>query len=475
MRHFKKKSYPLLEKIEIIDAASEGHAVAKVDELVIFVSNAVPGDVADLQILHKKKNFAEAKAVHFHKYSEKRVEPFCIHFGTCGGCKWQNMNYEWQLYYKQKQVEDNLKRLGKFELPSLLPILASEETRYYRNKLEYTFSNKKWLTNKDMVNGENPTAQSEMNALGFHIPKRFDKILDVVHCYLQEEPTNSIRLSLKEFAQQNNISFYDLKEHTGLLRNLIIRTSASTGEVMVIVCFSGQESEWKEKILDHIAINFPEISSLMYVNNHKKNDTISDLEVHSYKGKDHIMEVMKDLQFKIGPKSFFQTNSKQALNLYNITLDYAQLTGNELVYDLYTGTGTIANFVAKQARHVVGVEYIESAIEDAKINSALNNITNTSFFAGDMKDVLSTEFINENGKPDVIITDPPRAGMHTDVVNKILEINPNRIVYVSCNAATQARDITLLAEQYQVIKTQPVDMFPQTHHVENVILLEKIN
>lgn len=459
-----------------MDASSDGQSVAKTDEYVIFIKGAVPGDVVDVQVTRKKSNYREANTIAVKKASEKRTEPVCVHFGTCGGCKWQNMSYEWQLYYKQKQVADALTRLAKIELPEIGQILPSQKVYRYRNKLEFTFSNKKWLTqeqinDKSISFGEGDGAETR-NALGFHIPGMFDKILDIGTCFLQEEPSNAIRNEVKRYALENNLSFFDLREQTGLLRNIIIR-STSTGEWMVILSFFYNDSDAIGQLMEHLAVQFPQITSLQYVINPKKNDTISDLDITVYKGNDSIYENMEGLKFKIGPKSFYQTNSEQAYELYKVTRDFAAIRSHEVVYDLYTGTGTIANFVAHQAKKVVGVEYIPAAIDDAKINAALNNIGNTVFYAGDMKDVLNDAFIAANGRPDVIITDPPRAGMHEDVTNKILEIAPARIVYVSCNPATQARDLQLLDAKYKVTKAQPVDMFPQTHHVENVVLLEK--
>ncbi len=469
MRNANKKPLPILENITVIDASSDGQSVAKTDEYVIFIKGAIPGDVVDVQITRKKSKYREAKTIAIKHASEKRTESVCSHFGTCGGCKWQNMAYEWQLFYKQKHVTDALTRLAKIELPEIQKIVPSQKTYNYRNKLEYTFSNKKWLTVEEI---ESNAAFENRNALGFHIPGLFDKILDIDTCHLQEEPSNSIRLAVKDFALKNNLPFFDIREQIGLLRNIIIRNT-STGEWMVIVSFFYDDKENIAKLLQHLADTFPQITSLQYVINSKKNDTISDLDIVLFKGNDSIYEQMEGLKFKIGPKSFYQTNSDQAYELYKITRDFAGITSNQIVYDLYTGTGTIANFVAHQAKKVVGVEYIAAAIEDAKINSDINNINNTSFFAGDMKDVLNDEFIKQNGKPDVIITDPPRAGMHEDVVKKLLEIEAEKIVYVSCNPATQARDLQLLDTKYKVTKVQPVDMFPQTHHVENVVLLEK--
>ncbi len=458
-----------------MDASSDGQSVAKTDEYVIFIKGAVPGDLVDLQITRKKSKYREANVIEVKERSDKRTEPVCTHFGVCGGCKWQNMHYDWQLFYKQKQVSDALTRLAKIELPEIQKILPSKKVYQYRNKLEFTFSNKKWLTkeqieDKTLSFGEGLTEVSR-NALGFHIPGMFDKILDIDTCHLQEEPSNAIRNEIRAYALKNSLPFFDLREQIGLLRNIIIR-STSTGEWMLIVAFHYDDKPVIEKLLNHIADKFPQITSLQYVINAKRNDTIGDLDIILFKGNDSIYENMEGLKFKIGPKSFYQTNSDQAYELYKITREFAAIKNTDVVYDLYTGTGTIANFVAHQAKKVVGVEYVPAAIEDAKINSELNKITNTVFYAGDMKDVLNDAFINENGKPDVIITDPPRAGMHDDVTKKILEIEPNRIVYVSCNPATQARDLQMLDTKYKVTKVQPVDMFPQTHHVENVVLLE---
>lgn len=465
-----KKQLPLLEKVTITDVAAEGKAIAKVDEMVVFVPFVAPGDVVDIQLTRKKQNYAEGKAVYFHSYSEKRAVPFCEHFGICGGCKWQHLPYEEQLKFKQQQVIDNLVRIGKIDAEETLPILGSEKTTFYRNKLEFTFSNKKWLTNEQMNSGD---SFPSMDALGFHIPGMFDKVLDINKCWLQNDISNKIRLYIKKYCFENEgYEFFDLRNQTGLMRNIIIRT-ASTGEIMLIVVFYKDDTLRREALMAHIASNFPEITSLLYIINGKCNDTITDQEVIVYRGKDHIIEEMERLQFKVGPKSFYQTNSEQAYNLYKITRNFAGLTGNELVYDLYTGTGTIANFVSRVAKKVIGIEYVPEAIEDAKINAGLNKIENTLFFAGDMKDILTQEFINQHGRPDVIITDPPRAGMHEDVINTILFAEPERIVYVSCNPATQARDLSLLSVKYDVKKVQPVDMFPHTHHVENVVLLEK--
>ena len=458
-----------MEGITIMDTASTGQSIAKVNDLVIFIEGGVPGDVVDLQVTRKKARYREAKVIRILKPSEKRVTPECQHFGVCGGCKWQDLDYSAQLFYKQKQVYDNLSRIGKIELPEITPILPSQRIYYYRNKLEYSFSNKKWLTTEEIGSGQEI---EERNALGFHIPKMFSKILDIRHCHLQPEPSNMIRLAVKQYALDNGYTFFDTMEQHGDLRSLIIRTS-STGEVMVIIVFHADDKEKREGLMNFLLKKFPEITSMMYVINPKKNDTIGDLEAHGFNGRDFIYEQMEGLKFKVGPKSFYQTNSDQAYALYKITREFAGLTGNEVVYDLYTGTGTIALFVSHQAKKVVGVEYVEAAIHDARNNAELNEINNTVFYAGDMKDVLNDAFVNENGKPDVIITDPPRAGMHEDVVKKIAEIEPKRIVYVSCNPATQARDLAMLDEKYKVTRVQPVDMFPHTHHVENVTLLEK--
>jgi 23S rRNA (uracil1939-C5)-methyltransferase len=467
----KKKELPLLEKVTITDVAAEGKAIAKVNDLVIFVPYVVPGDVVDLQIKRKKNKYAEAEAVNFHEYSSTRAVPFCQHYGICGGCKWQVLPYAEQIKYKQKQVEDNLRRIGKIELPEISPILGSAKTEFYRNKLEFTFSDKRWLTYEEV---KQEVKYDQMNAVGFHIPGAFDKVLAIEKCWLQNDISNRIRNAVRDYAYEHNYSFINLRSQEGMLRNMIIRTS-STGELMVIIiCKIVEDSEMTlfKQLLQYVADTFPEITSLLYIINNKCNDTINDLDVYVFKGNDHIFEEMEGLRFKVGPKSFYQTNSEQAYNLYKIARDFAGLTGNELVYDLYTGTGTIANFVSRQARQVIGIEYVPEAIEDAKVNAEINGIDNTLFFAGDMKDMLTQEFINEYGRPDVIITDPPRAGMHQDVVDVILFAEPKRIVYVSCNPATQARDLQLLDVKYKVKAVQPVDMFPHTHHVENVVLLE---
>ncbi|MBE6312883.1 MAG: 23S rRNA (uracil(1939)-C(5))-methyltransferase RlmD [Bacteroidales bacterium] len=465
----KKKPLPLLENILITDFAAEGKSIAKADDMVIFTTLAVPGDIVDLQITKKKKNFMEGRVVNIRKKSEIRATPFCAHFGVCGGCKWQNLPYEKQIAYKQQQVADNLTRIGHLDLPEISPIIGSEKTQFYRNKLEFTFSNKRWLTTEDMQSGKTyPT----MNALGFHIPGMFDKVLDIEKCWLQDDISNQIRNFIKHYALEHELPFFDLRSQEGFLRNIIIRNS-TTGELMLIVVFYHEDKTEREALLNAIAEKFPQITSLIYIINGKANDSITDQETIVFKGNDHIYEQMEDLRFKIGPKSFYQTNSEQAYKLYSVVRDFAELHGEELVYDLYTGTGTIANFVAKKAKKVIGIEYVPEAIEDAKINSAVNHIDNTLFFAGDMKDILNRDFITQHGRPDTIITDPPRAGMHQDVIDTILFAAPQRIVYVSCNPATQARDLSLLCEQYKITKVQPVDMFPHTHHVENVVLLIK--
>lgn len=466
MSRNKNTPNPVFENISIIDIAEEGKGVGKADDFVLFVEKAVPGDVADIEVYRKKKNFGEGKIVALKQASAYRTTPFCEHFGTCGGCKWQHMTYAAQLQFKQKSVTDALTRLAKIEVDNMLPIVASPADRYYRNKLEFTFSDKRWLHE-----GENRDDERlDMNALGFHIPGRFDKILNINHCYLQADPSNDIRNRLGEFARQQGISFYGLKAHTGALRNLIIRTS-TTGELMVIVVFAYATENEVKAVMSFVDQEFPQITSLLYVINEKKNDTIFDQDVMVWRGPEYIHEEMNGIRFRIGPKSFYQTNSLQALRLYEIARDFAGFKGDELVYDLYTGAGTIANFIAGSVREVVGVEYVPSAIEDAKINSLINNIGNTKFYAGDMKDVLSTDFVLQHGKPDAIITDPPRAGMHADVVDRLMEIEAPKIVYVSCNAATQARDLLVLKEKYDIVQIQPVDMFPHTQHVENVVLL----
>ena len=464
----KQKQLPIFYEVTITDVAAEGKAIAKVDDMVIFTQYAVPGDVVDLQIFKKKKNYMEGRVIKFHSYSEKRCDAVCEHYGTCGGCKWQILPYDEQIRYKQKQVVDNLTRLGHIELPEVTPILGSEKTYFYRNKLEYTFSNRKWLTMEDMQKEHRP---EELNGVGFHIPGMFDKVLDINKCWLQDDISNQIRNEIRAYAQANRLTFFDLRNQEGFLRTLMIRTT-STGELMVVVVFFYEDEPARVALLQHLADRFPQITSLLYVINSKCNDTITDQEIHCFKGAEAIYEEMEGLRFKIGPKSFYQTNSEQAYELYKVARNFAELTGDELVYDLYTGTGTIANFVSRKARQVIGIEYVPEAIEDAKVNSAINGIDNTLFFAGDMKDILTDKFIEEYGRPDVIITDPPRAGMHEDVINVILNAAPRRIVYVSCNPATQARDLQLLDVKYKVTAVQPVDMFPHTHHVENVVRLE---
>lgn len=468
----KKKPLPILEGVTITDVAAEGKSLARVNDMVVFVPFAVPGDVVDLQVRKKKHHYCEAEVVRFIKYSERRAEPVCQHFGICGGCKWQNLPYEDQLKAKQKQVHDQLTRIGKVELPDFRPILGSEKIYEYRNKLEFSCSNKRWLTKEEVNSG---VQLDHKNAIGFHITGAFDKIYPIEKCWLMDDLCNQIRNEIRDYALNNGISFFDVREQTGLLRDIMIRNS-STEEWMVLVQFKFQEQGDEQRahdLLQHIGDRFPQITSLLYVNNQKCNDTFSDQTVEVFKGKDHITEMMDKLQFKVAAKSFYQTNTQQAFHLYEVARQLAQLTGKELVYDLYTGTGTIANFVARHAQQVIGIEYVEDAIADAKANSKCNGIENTLFYAGDMKDILTDEFVEQHGKPDVIITDPPRAGMHPDVIQTILRAAPKRIVYVSCNPATQARDLEVLNEQYRVEAVQPVDMFPHTPHVENVVLLEQ--
>ena len=467
----KKKPLPLLENIEITGIAAEGKAIARVDGIVVFVPYAVPGDIVDLQVRRKKHSYAEAEIVRFHRQSPDRVAPFCPHFGICGGCKWQCLPYAKQLEAKQQQVTDALERIAKVALPPISPILGSRKDRAYRNKLEFGFSNKKWLTLEQIKSSE---VFDQKDALGFHIPGAFDKILDINECHLMAPLNDDIRNALRDYAISEGLTFYDLRQNTGLMRGIMLRTSA-TGEVMLLVQFSWHTAEDEQKamkVMGFLHEKFPQISSLFYVNNTKCNDTFGDLDVHVFAGRDFIYETMEDLRFKVGPKSFYQTNTEQAYELYKVARNFAGLTGDELVYDLYTGTGTIANFVAAGARQVIGIEYVPEAIEDAKVNAELNHLGDkTLFFAGDMKDILTPDFIQTHGRPDVIITDPPRAGMHGDVIDVILQAAPRRIVYVSCNPATQARDLALLDCKYAVERVQPVDMFPQTHHVENVVLL----
>ena len=466
----RKKQLPLLENVEIIDAGAEGKAIAKIDGFVVFTTHVIPGDIVDIQVTKKKEKYMEGRVVGIKQLSPDRIAAFCEHFEVCGGCKWQYLPYDKQLFYKQKQVTDQLFRIGRVKVTDVTPIKGSEKTTFYRNKLEFTFSNKRWLTDEEIKSKQ---TFNDLNVLGFHIPGMFDKVLDINKCWLQPEPSNAIRNAIRNYALVNQLSFFDLRNKEGFLRNIIIRTT-TIGEVMLIVIFHEEKTEEREALLNFVAGQFPEITSLLYIINEKANDTITDQEVICYKGRGYINEEMEGLQFRIGPKSFYQTNSEQAFELYKIARNFAGLTGKELVYDLYTGTGTIANFVARQARQVIGIEYVPEAIEDARINAEVNRIANTLFFAGDMKDILNDNFIIQYGRPDVIITDPPRAGMHDDVIKAILFASPERIVYVSCNPATQARDINLLSEKYSVVKVQPVDMFPHPHHVENVVLLEKI-
>jgi len=453
----------------VTDAGAKGKSIAKApDGRVIFISNAVPGDVVDIQTMKQRKAYYEGKAIKIHEYSPKRTEPVCKHFGTCGGCKWQNMHYDYQLEYKQREVVNNLQRLGKIELPEITPISGSKDIYFYRNKMEFSFSDSKWLTLKQIQSDE---IIEDRNALGFHIPGMWDKILDIDKCHLQRDPSNAIRNGVKEFATQNNIPFFNTRNQEGLLRTLMIRTS-SIGELMVLVQFFKDDQEPRELVMNYLKETFPEITSLLYVINEKGNDTIYDQEVLCYAGRDHIFEEMEGLKFKINAKSFYQTNSEQAYELYKITRDFAGLNGDETVFDLYTGTGTIAQFVAKKAKKVIGVEAVPDAITAAKENAQLNGIENVEFYVGDMKNVFNDAFIAQHGQPDVVITDPPRDGMHKDVVAQLIKIKADRIVYVSCNSATQARDLALLDEYYKVERVQPVDMFPQTHHVENVVLLK---
>ncbi|SEM17878.1 23S rRNA m(5)U-1939 methyltransferase [Maribacter orientalis] len=466
----KKTNREIFENVTVVDAAAKGKTIGKApDGRVIFLTNTVPGDVVDVQTTKKRKAYFEGKAIKFHSFSDKRVDPVCQHFGVCGGCKWQDMGYEHQLFYKQKEVENNLIRIGHLDLPELTPILGSKEQYFYRNKMEFSFSDSRWLTLNEIQSDDQI---EDKNALGFHIPGMWDKILDIKKCHLQKDPSNAIRLETKKFAIDNGLTFFNPRNQYGMLRTLMIRTS-SNGEIMVLIQFFENDENKRELLLNHLSITFPEITSLLYVINPKQNDTIYDQEIICFAGRDHIFEEMEGLKFKINAKSFYQTNSEQAYELYKITRNFADLKGDELVYDLYTGTGTIAQFVSKKAKKVVGIESVPEAILDAKANAVRNNINNVDFFVGDMKNVFNEQFIAQNGVPDVIITDPPRDGMHKDVVQQILKIAPNKVVYVSCNSATQARDLEMMKEKYVITKVQPVDMFPQTHHVENVVLLEK--
>jgi 23S rRNA (uracil1939-C5)-methyltransferase len=476
----KKKQLPLLERVEIVDVAAEGKALARVGEMVVFVPFAAPGDIVDVQLNKKRKNYAEGWIVRFHRLSPLRADPFCEHFTDCGGCKWQHLPYELQLQYKRKEVCDQLRRIGKIELPDVCAVIGSELTVGYRNKLEFTFSDHKWtpftspFPRPDSGEADDETATMPTNdmALGFHISGRFDKVLDIRRCHLQEDVSNRIRLFIKKYCIENGYSFFNLRELHGLMRTVIVRTSTS-GETMVIVVFYEEDVIRRESLLEALKERFPEITSLMYVINGKQNDSISDLTVQLYSGSEHLTERMEDLKFLVGPKSFYQTNSRQACRLYKVVREYASLLGDETVYDLYTGAGTIACFLASVCRKVIGIEYVKEAVEDAVRNAQLNNIDNAAFFSGDMKELLTAEFIAANGKPDVIVTDPPRSGMHSDVIATLLQTSPRRIVYVSCNPATQARDLNMLADSYEVIRVQPVDMFPHTQHIENVALLEK--
>ena len=465
----RRKELPLLEKVKITDIGAEGNAVARVDNLVVFVPMLIPGDVVDIKVIKKRKKYLEGRVLKFHEYSPDRIEPRCIHFGVCGGCKWQHLPYSLQLKYKEKQVRDNLTRIGKIDLPDIKPIIGSSDIFLYRNKLEYTFSDKRWLTREEVVSEKKFEKE---DALGFHIPGLFDKVLDIEECHLQPEPSNLIRNKVRNYSHNHSLEFFDLREQKGFLRNIVIRNSLK-GNVMVIVVFFYDDIEKRNGLLDFLSLEFPQITSLMYVINSKRNDSLNDQNPVLYKGEDHLVEEMDGLKFRIGPKSFYQTNTRQALELYRTARDFAELTGKEIVYDLYTGTGTIANFISSYAEKVIGIEYVDEAVKDARINSGINGINNCNFFAGDMKDVLSESFFKLHGKPDVIITDPPRAGMHEDVIKIIAGASPSRIVYVSCNPSTQSRDIQLLSEGYYVAAVQPVDMFPHTHHVENVVLLKR--
>lgn len=464
----KKKPLPIIENVEIVDVAAEGKSIAKIDDMVVFIPYGAPGDIVDIKLDKKKKSFAEAHIERMVRPSEIRIEPFCEHFGVCGGCKWQHLPYDFQLKFKRQQVVDALQRIAKVEIPEIPTTIGSDNTTCYRNKLEYTFSNKSWLTFEQMKSGEE---FPDRNAVGFHIPGAFDKVLNINKCWLQDNISNEIRLFIRDYALSKGYTFYDLKNQQGLMRTIMVRI-ASTCEIMLIVVFGEDNPEAVNDVMEAIKEKFPQITSLLYVINLKVNDTIGDQEVITYSGKPYIEEKMEGLKFRIGPKSFYQTNSHQAYKLYSKTREFAHLTGNELVYDLYTGTGTIANFVARQCRKVVGVEYVPEAIDDARLNSQVNGIDNTLFYAGDMKDILTDSFVAEHGVPDVMIIDPPRAGMHEDVVKVILNAAPKRIVYVSCNPATQARDVALLDCKYKITDIQPVDMFPHTHHVENIIAMD---
>jgi len=463
----RRKNLPLLEEVTIENIGAEGKSIARVDNIVVFVKDALPGDLVDLQVFRKKGRYMEARVVKYHRYSDQRVEPFCDHFGICGGCKWQHLPYDRQLFYKEQQVVDAFRHIAGVEIPETMPIMASDPITKYRNKLEYTFSNHRWLLEHE-ADPSNPPEHT--NALGLHVPGRFDKVVDIHTCHLQGEPTNELRNYVRETALKDKLTFYDHRTNEGLLRNLIIRIS-TLGEVMAILSVQYDVPE-VYTLMDDIKEKFPGLTSLNYVINPKKNESLYDQDIVTWSGRDHIFEQLEKLRFKIGPKSFFQTNSFQALRLYQTAREFADLKGNEVLFDLYTGTGTIANFMADRAKSVIGIESVPESIEDARVNAEINGIVNTKFFAGDMRDIFSDSFIAENGRPDVIITDPPRAGMHNKVVDQILKVAPSRIVYVSCNPATQARDVELLGSSYAVTRIQPVDMFPHTHHVENVALLE---
>lgn len=465
----RKKELPVLEKVKITDIGAEGNAIARIDNMVLFVPMLIPGDVVDVKVVRKRKKYLEGRAVKFHEYSSDRITPRCSHFGVCGGCRWQHLPYRLQLKYKERQVIDSLQRIGRVELPEIKPVIGSENEYYYRNKLEFTFSDRRWLTFEEVASGL-PAAKEP--ALGFHIPGLFDKVLDINECFLQPEPSNAIRNSLRKYAIENDLPFFDLKEQGGFLRNVIIRNTLK-GDLMLIVVLFHEDREKREKLLDFLADSFPRISSLFYVINSKKNSSLGDQEPVLYRGQDHITEEMDGLSFRIGPKSFYQTNTRQGIELYRVAKEFAGLTGKETVYDLYTGTGTIACYLAGSASKVVGIEYVDEAVQDARVNAGINGINNTMFFSGDMKNVLTQQLFERQGYPDVIVTDPPRAGMHDDVTKAILNSGAERVVYVSCNPATQARDISLLAEGYYVADVQPVDMFPHTHHIENVVLMKK--
>ena len=464
----KKANYPLLEGLEITALAAEGKAIGHWNDVVVFVPMTVPGDVVDVQIRCKRRRYMEGFVVRYVRKSAQRAEPFCEHFGVCGGCKWQILPYAQQLKYKQQQVADQLSRIGHLELPEIMPILGSEKTRYYRNKLEFTFSNRRWILPEEDIDA---LSETDRLGLGFHISNFFDKVLDIKECHLQPEPSNAIRMFIREYAVEKGLSFFDLREQTGFLRNMIIRTS-STGETMLIVVFAYDDKEKRTALLEAVGKRFKEITSLHYVINGKRNDSIADLECVRYAGEECIYERMENLKFRIGPKSFYQTNSEQAYRLYSTVREFAGLKGDEIVYDLYTGTGTIALFLSGKAKKVIGIEYVKEAIEDARINARDNGVENCFFYTGDMKDMLTEEFIGQNGRPDLTVLDPPRAGIHPDVAKVLIEAAPRKIVYVSCNPATQARDLALLSEKYRITQVQPVDMFPHTHHVENVVALE---